>query len=122
MKFTAIIFILSLTAFFAEVSVLQLIQCNVEGTQKMDKCGVCNMKNQKDVCKTKNKKNNDGCNKNSFCFSCPLCSSFVANKLNQQQTVQLIFKKIYCLYSDDFTSDYIPFTWKPPNTFFSQTD
>ena len=111
----ALIFILNLTAFFAEVAVLPITQCNVVSVQKMDKCGVCKIKSGKDKCKSSNKKTGDHCSKNAFCFNCPLCSVFVSGNFNQSQIMQSVHKKTYRLYADDLISAYIPDTWKPPN-------
>jgi hypothetical protein len=112
-KLIALIFILNLTAFFAEVTILPLIQCNAMYAKKTDGCSKCNMKHN--TCKDTDKKSNDSCNKNVACFSCPLCSVFLAHNFNETPAIQSFHKIIYSFYTDNLISVYVSETWKPPN-------
>jgi len=111
----ALIFILNLTAFFAEVTILPLTQCSAVHAKKTDGCSKCKMKHTKDTCKSSDKKSDDSCNKNAFCFGCPLCSFFLAYNFNEAPIMQAFHKVIYSIYSENITSAYISETWKPPN-------
>jgi hypothetical protein len=115
-KFIAFVLVLSLTTFYAEVLVLPLTQCSAVQSAKMDNCSKCAGMHAKNTCKNADKKHNDGCNKNTSCFNCPLCSAFLPFNFHQSQTIQVFHKTIYSLYKDNIISAYVSETWKPPNT------
>ncbi|MBV9960769.1 MAG: hypothetical protein JO072_00860 [Parafilimonas sp.] len=110
------ILILSLTAFFTEVSVMPFRQTNSMHCAKTDNCSKCARMPAKDACQNADKKTNEPCNKSAACFSCPLCLVFLPLNYSAAQSIQLFNKTVYSLYKDNIVSAFIPETWKPPNT------